>query len=71
MPPMRMTGTILAAGIWIGCALPAWAQDGYTAPALEAQFPWRAIGATAICFAGILLAGLKNSRRTQQQKGGV
>jgi hypothetical protein len=45
----------------------AMAQDGHTAPKLEGAFPWRAIGATAICFAGVLLVGLKNSRRLQQR----
>lgn len=43
------------------------AQDANTAPDLEGEFPWRAIGATAVCFAGILLAGLKNSRRSPQK----
>ena len=42
-------------------------MDGYNAPTLEGEFPWRAIGATAICFAGVLIAGLMNSRRTQQK----
>ncbi|MBN1943050.1 MAG: hypothetical protein JW849_07125 [Phycisphaerae bacterium] len=55
----------LTAWVLLFCSASAWAQDGYTAPTLESEFPWRAIGATAICFAGILLAGLKNSRRSQ------
>jgi hypothetical protein len=65
---MRKTMHILTAGVVVllGC-VSALAQDGYTAPTLEGEFPWRAIGATAICFAGILLAGLKNSRRSQQK----
>jgi hypothetical protein len=70
MSPMRTMKTIMMSSlvVLLYCVSAA-AQDGHTAPELESRFPWRAIGATAICFAGILLAGLKNSRRTQTKAG--
>ena len=65
---MRTMTYIVITGVAVlaECAS-AMEQDGYSSPTLEGEFPWRAIGATAICFAGVLLAGLKNSRRTQQK----
>lgn len=50
---------------WFTSAM-ALAEEGYNAPKLDGEFPWRAIGATSICVAGLLLVGLKNARRSQQ-----
>ncbi|MBN1554576.1 MAG: hypothetical protein JXA11_07505 [Phycisphaerae bacterium] len=66
----RISYWITAGVVGFSCVT-AWAaqEDGFTSPELEGEFPWRAIGAAAICFAGVLLAGLKNSRRSQQKAG--
>ena len=60
---LKLLSFLTALGLFSVTAL---ADEGYNAPKLEGEFPWRAIGATAICFAGLLLVGLKNSRRSQQ-----
>ena len=45
--------------------LTAWASsDGHRVPELEETSPWLALLYTAVCLAGVLVVGFKNSRRT-------
>ena len=42
------------------------ADDGFEAPKIESEIPWRAIVVTAICVVGLCFSALKNSRRSHQ-----
>lgn len=45
--------------------LTVWAaSDGHRVPELEETSPWLAVLYTAVCLAGVLVVGFKNSRRT-------
>jgi hypothetical protein len=42
-------------------------EDGYQAPEIEAEIPWKSIGVIVACLVGVTMCALMNSRRTSQE----